>query len=242
MLKRLPVRSAARLARDLRRCTSGVALIEFAFSLPVMMVLALAGLETANYVMAQLKVSNIAVITADNASRVRDSIDEADVVQLLTGAKMSASDLDFAQHGRIILSSGESSPDGSVQWIRWQRCTGALNVGSDYGSPRTAGGAPIVDGTEIYKTNRVDPSANPSSYQASTLIGFTSRGNVVRAAPGTAVMVVEALYEYQPLVPASFLRGRVIRYQSVFNVRQRNDQLLHNIGRITPMSCNTFDA
>jgi len=242
MLRLLPLRRPAAMARALRACTSGLALIEFAFSLPVLLVLAMAGLETANYVMAQLKVSNIAVITADNASRVRDSIDEADIVQLLTGARMSASDLDFARHGRIILSSAEASPDGSRQWIRWQRCTGALNVGSQYGSPLTAGGAPIVDGTEIYKANRVDPSANPSSHQSSTVTGFEFRGSTIRAAPATAVMVVEVVYDYQPLIPASFLEGRRIRYQSAFNVRQRNDQLLRNIGRIAPMSCNSFQA
>lgn len=229
-------------ARALGDCTSGVALIEFAFALPVMVTIGLAGLETANYAMAQLKVSNIAVITADNASRVRDSIDEADVAQLLTGAKMSSTGIDFARNGRIILSSVEPSPSGDTQWVRWQRCTGALNVGSAYGSPRTAGGGVIRDGTEIYKANRVDPSDDPSSYESSTMTSLTWRGSTVAAAPGTAVMVVEVTYNYQPLIPASFLSGARITYQSAFNVRQRNDQLIHNVGRITPMSCDTFDA
>ena len=45
--------------------------------------------------MAHLRVSNIAMLTADNAARVRDSIDEADVIDLLTGAKMSGSEHQF---------------------------------------------------------------------------------------------------------------------------------------------------
>ena len=76
--------------------TSGLALIEFAFSLPVLLTLGLFGLETANFAMAHLRVSNIAMLTADNAARVRDSIDEADVIELFTGAKMTGASIDFA--------------------------------------------------------------------------------------------------------------------------------------------------
>jgi hypothetical protein len=242
MLNPVLPRRAAAFARALGDCTSGLALIEFAFALPVMVTLGLAGMETANYAMAQLKVSNIAVLTADNASRVRDSIDEADVAQLLTGAEMSSADIDFANNGRIILSSVEAAPTGGGQWIRWQRCDGALNVASAYGAPLTAGGQAISNGTEIYKANRVDPSDNPSSYQSSTLTGFNWRGSAITAAPGTAVMIVEVAYDYQPLILGSFLSGTRITYQSAFNVRQRNDQLLHNVGAITPMSCDRFQA
>ncbi len=37
------------------------------------------GVETANFAIANLRVSQIAALTADNAGRVRDAIDEADV-------------------------------------------------------------------------------------------------------------------------------------------------------------------
>ena len=55
-------------------------------------------------------------------------------------------------------------------------------------------------------------------------------------------MVVEVVYNYQPIIPNSFLSGRQIRYESAFNVRQRVDQTLRNQNRITPRSCNTFAA
>ena len=55
-------------------------------------------------------------------------------------------------------------------------------------------------------------------------------------------MLVEVAYNYQPIIPNSFLAGRQITYVSAFNVRQRNDQTLRNISRITPKSCNTFAA
>ena len=125
--------------------------------------LGLCGLETANLAMAHLRVSNIAMLTADNAARVRDSIDEANVIEMFTGAKMTGDSIRFRQNGRIILSSLEATDDDNDgnnghgnnaggcdpsnpgygttcgnQWIRWQRCDGARNTTSAYGPGRRA--------------------------------------------------------------------------------------------------------
>jgi Flp pilus assembly protein TadG len=232
-------------AASLRGCTSGVALMEFAFALPVVMALGLMGLETANYAMAHLRVSNIAMLTADNAARVRDSIDESDIVELFTGAKMSGSNINFAQNGRIILTDLEPTGTATNQWIRWQRCDGALNYTNPTANmrPRTSTGAAITNGTEIYNADRFTPNTTtPSSPAATPAILGMGTATTMAAQAGTAVMVVEVVYNYQPIIPNSFLAGRQIRYESAFNVRQRTDQVLKNGGRITPRSCNTFAA
>jgi hypothetical protein len=234
-----------RFAVSLRDCTSGLALTEFAISVPVLLTLGLFGLETANYAMAHLRVSNIAMMTADNAARIRDSIDEADVVELFTGAKMTGASINFAQNGRIILSDLEPGT-GTNQWIRWQRCDGALSYTNPNANwrPRTAAGTASTNGTEIYLTDRQTPNtATPSSPAATPAITSMGSGsNPITAASGTAVMVVEVVYNYQPIIPNSFLSGRQIIYESAFNVRQRTNQTLNNVGRITPRSCNTFAA
>lgn len=236
---------AARFASALRDCRSGVAFLEFAFAMPVVLALGLLGLETANYAMANLRVSNIAMLTADNAARVRESIDEGDITELLTGAKMSGSNINFAQNGRIILSDLEptTSPAGK-QWVRWQRCDGALNYTSPNTAlrPLTAAGAAITNGTEIYGTDRTTASTAPSSEAKATMTSVGTGTNVISAATGTAVMLVEVAYNYQPVIPNSFLSGRQITYVSAFNVRQRTDQTLRNLNRITPKSCNIFAA
>ena len=229
---------------SLRDCTSGVALLEFAFALPVVLALGLMGLETANYAMAHLRVSNIAMLTADNAARVRESIDEADIVELFTGAKMSGANINFAQNGRIILTDLEHR-SGSTQWIRWQRCDGALSYTNPNAAyrPRTQASAAITNGTEIYNADRTTlNTTNPSHPDATPVITGMGGTTTISAQPGTAVMVVEVVYNYQPIIPNSFLGGRQIRYESAFNVRQRTDQSLKNAGRITPRSCNTFAA
>lgn len=220
MLKTFAKRTRAG-AGALRACTSGVAFVEFALSLPILTTLGLCGLECANFAMANLRVSNIAMLTADNAARVRDSIDEADVIELFTGAKMSGTSIGFAQNGRIILSSMEPNTAGSGgastgQWFRWQRCDGAKVVSSNYGPQGTG------------QTNNSLQSVGPAN-------------NQISAAAGTAVMVVEVTYTYQPIISNAILGPRTIRYESAFNVRQRTNQQLNNITAATPRNCNVYN-
>jgi Flp pilus assembly protein TadG len=208
--------------RRLGRDASGVAFTEFALALPVLLALGLTGLETANLALAHLKVSNIAVITADNAARVRDSIDEADVANMFIGAKRAGESINFTANGRIILSSIEPNAAGTSgastgQWIRWQRCIGAKQVTSSYG----------VEGAG--KTD-------------ATIQGIGPVGNKISAQPGTAVLVVEVNYTYQPLVSSRIFGARTITYLSAFNVRQRTDQALYNAGNMAKSTCDKFNA
>jgi len=212
----------ARFAARLRACESGLAFVEFALSLPVLTTLVLVGLETANLAMAHLRISNIAMLTSDNASRVRDSIDEGDVIELLTGAKMTGDSISFRQHGRIILSSIEPNTAGSGgastgQWIRWQRCDGAKVVTSNYGAQGTG------------QTNASLQAVGPA-------------GNQISASSGTAIMLVEVVYDYQPLVSNTIFGARTIRYESAFNVRQRTNQAITNVNSVTPRNCTTYAA
>jgi len=217
-----PPAPLARFAARLRGCESGLAFVEFALSLPVLTTLVLVGLETANLAMAHLRISNIAMLASDNASRVRDSIDEGDVVELLTGAKMTGDSIGFRQHGRIILSSIEPNTAGTNgastgQWIRWQRCDGAKVVGSNYGAQGTG------------QTNATLQAVGPA-------------GNQIAATTGTAIMLVEVVYDYQPLVSSTIFGARTIRYESAFNVRQRTNQAITNVNGVTPKSCTTYAA
>jgi len=199
-------------ARRLREDAGGLALVEFAFSLPIVLTLGLVGLETAHYALAHLRVSNIAMMTADNASRVRDSIDESDVNELMLGSILTGETIGFEPNGRIVLSSIELNAAENGQWIRWQRCAGSKNAASRYG----AQGA-----------GRTDASIQ----------GMGPAGNRIAAQPGTAVLVAEVFYDYQPIVPNTISGGTTISYVSAFNVRQRNDQAIRNAASVTVSSC-----
>lgn len=182
-----------RLSQD----NSGLALVEFALSLPIILMMGLGGVELAHMALTTERVNQIAMMTADNAARVRDSIDEVDVNEIMTGAKYVGNSINFAQNGRIILSSIQNNPPGTGQWVRWQRCTGAKNVTSSYA---------LTEGKGQKDTSL--PAVGPT-------------GNQITAAGGTIVMFVEVTYDYQPIVPVNYFGSRTIQVTQAFNVRQR---------------------
>lgn len=248
---RLP-RRAARLAAALRRDGSGVALMEFALTFPVLLLVGLVGIDVANFAIAHLRVSQIAMTTADNAARVRDSIDEHDINEVFIGARLVGASINFAERGRVILSDLEprtvaptTTGTSLNQWIRWQRCYGAKNSVSSYGTPRTAAGATISDGTETSATAPSDQIKSvPKIGAADSVTGMGPAGNQVAAGAGTAVMFVEVFYDYRPIFWNSLVGSSTIRYTAAFNVRQRNDQVMKSGGLASASwsTCNRFTS
>ncbi|MGP1353309.1 MAG: TadE/TadG family type IV pilus assembly protein [Parasphingopyxis sp.] len=204
--------------RRLKKDSEGIALVEFAFSLPIVLALVFGGLETANYALAHLRVSQIAMTVADNAGRVDTTMDEANVYEVFAGANLVGEALDFEQNGRIVLSSlqpNNQTGSDEGQMINWQRCWGQLTTATPaYGEED--------DG-------RTDDSLED---------GMGPVGNQITAADGTAVMFVEVTYNYQPLIPnLNILGTRQIRYESAFNVRDRTNQDISNTQGLTVNSC-----
>lgn len=203
--------------RDLPEDSEGLALVEFAFILPIMITLIFGGLEVANYGLAHLRVSQIAMTVADNAGRVQTSIDEADINEVFEGARVVGQSIDFENNGRLVLSSLEDNgrTGGSAgQMINWQRCMGEFDVDPEYGFE------------------------NKGRNNDSLEDGMGPTGNKITAAEGTAVMFVEVTYDYQPLVDIGFITDTEIRYESAFNVRERTNQNITNTQSLTVNDCS----
>ena len=183
-----------RSKQNLRRDERGMAMVEFALSLPLLMAMILAGLELTNFVLANHRVRQIAAMTADNASRLRTTMSEAYINQLFVGVDKAGAGIDFKQNGRVVLSSIQNNADSDGQWIRWQRCFGSLTYASKYGTQGKG------------KDDETLPNVN---------------GLVAQA--GSALMFAEVEYNYQPLIGSSFLGSRKIHHQTAFIVRQRTD-------------------
>ena len=183
-----------RTESTLLRDDRGAFAIEFALCLPVLMTLILVGLELTNFVLANHRVRQIAAMTADNASRLRTQMSEAYVNQLFVGVQKAGSAIQFQTKGRVILSSVQNNAAANGQWIRWQRCFGHLDRSSGYG------------GEGKGQTDAALPDINGLAAQ-----------------PGSALMYVEAEYEYRSLIPSSFLDHRRIEHEIAFIVRQRTD-------------------
>ncbi|MBX9898936.1 MAG: pilus assembly protein [Qipengyuania sp.] len=199
-------RTGRRSLRALARNKDAVMLVEFAYSLPVLMLLAFGSIELANLAIANMRVSQIAMTVADNLSRAKQSVPltlpqlrEVDINDALLGAKIQGGgNLNILDKGRIVVSSLQQ--DGaSKQKIFWQRCKGMLNKNSNYGAEGATEG---------------------------TTPGFTGMGagaNKVKAAPNSAIIFTEVTYEYEPLVGEWALGRFTIRREAAFYVRDDRD-------------------
>lgn len=211
-----------RFLRRLGADTSGLAMLEFAFSLPILLALSLTGAELTNYIISRMRISQIALHLADNAARIGSgsqlqakTINEADINDLLTGAGLQSGELALFTHGRVIISSLEPDPANSGKnRIRWQRCRGAKTAQtSAYGA---AG--------------------------ATNLNGMGKTGRLATAPTDGVTMYVEVYYEYQPLLKASFAPNTNFREEASMMVRDRRDTIggtngVYQVSGVTASTC-----
>lgn len=199
-----PAPVPSRRLRGLLRDTRGLALLEFAFVLPIFLILSLTGAEITNYIITRMRVSQLALQLADNAARIgtgsqlqAKTISETDVNDLLTGAGLQAGELDLFDRGRVVISSLEpmASPNtGEKYKIAWQRCRGSKT----YVSPYTA-----------TKTNITG--------------GLGPTGRQITAPDYGVTMFVEVAYDYQPLIKTSLAPSSEIKEFASMMVRDRRD-------------------
>ena len=224
--------------RKLRRDTSGVALIEFAFSMPIVLGIGCWGIETANLALANLRVSQIALNLADNSSRVGDmqsdnttQLREVDVNDALTAARLQGEKWQLTERGRIIVSSLEEH-DGK-QYIHWQRCLGMKSgefFDSRYGTTKT--------------TDGITSSASDAGTQVPT--GMGDAGAKVVAPPSSGVMFVEVSYEYSPVISKFWVPNQYARihYIASFVVRDRRtfDQIYNPQPAASRYTCDKYTS
>jgi hypothetical protein len=226
MTRRLHNRRRIRqLLGDLRRDTSGLAFIEFAFSLPVLVVVGLYGAEVANLAVATMRVNQVALHVADNGSRIGEQsllsasrIYESDINDLFVGAdKQAGSGLDIYEHGRVIMSSLEQHSDGD-QYISWQRCMGKKEHDSTFGEAGE------------------DADDRPTD-------GMGPDGAEVTAPENQSVIFVEVEYDYQPLISDRFVSETTLRSRAAFNVRDNRDltQIYDRTGSDPIAECDVYE-
>lgn len=196
------------LAKRLLKDASGVSVVEFAIITPFILSFALYGIELAYFNTVDMKMSEIALSLADNASRIGQTdnsvitptVSETDINEVMRGAQEQAEGLEFQTRGRVILSSLERDTTSGRQYIHWQRCYGNLDRESVYGN-----------------------DSNRSGLTGEVLVGMGSGSTKVTATAGNAVMFVEVYYEYEGLFGDMFIDGGTLRKEGAFLIRdQRN--------------------
>ncbi len=206
--------------RRMKDDSEGIALVEFAFSLPILLGLIFGGLETANYALAHLRVSQIAMTVADNAGRVDTTIDEANIYEVFAGAGLVGESLDFMANGRVVLSSLQPnglSGSNEGQMINWQRCAGQMTSATPaYGLEDKGRTDERLIGTRNGRGWKSDRCGRWHSRDV-------CRGDLHLSATWFAKL--------------GFLGTREIRYESAFNVRERVNQDISNTQGLTVNSC-----
>ncbi len=219
-----------RRIQSLRRDRSGVAFVEFAYVLPVLLILGMGGLEISNLAIINMRISQAAMHIGDNVSRLGDrdalvaqKVYEGDINDAFLGVAIQAgSGTDLFENGRVIISSLERNSDGG-QWINWQRCMGKKNVASAFGPEGTG--------------------ATGTSFK-----GMGPAGKELQAEAGQAVIFVEIQYDYQPIIGNEFamrtINASTITSTAAFNVRGSRDLTgLFQTSPAAPVrSCNKFTS
>jgi hypothetical protein len=226
-------------SRRLRSDCSGLAIVEFAVSLPFFMGVSVAAIEVANYSATIMQVNQIALHVADNGARMGTNslltakqISEIDINDVFTGARHEGRGLvldgfhPYTDPGtnqvvargnaRIFLSSLEpvANPNTTDRYkIAWQRCSGP---GTHY--------------TPTYGT-----VANSSS-----VTGMGPTGRQIKAPDFGAVMFAEIHYHFEPLIANGFskLTDRDIVATGAMVVRDSRDfSQIYNSENVTPSNC-----
>ncbi len=213
--------------RDISRDRSGLALIEFAYALPFLLTVGLAGAEVANLAIVTLRINQMAMLAADNAARVRISMDETDVNEVMIGMRFSGSTIKFGDRGRVIVSDIESNGQSGAtagNKITWQRCFGSKDVTSAFGPEGTGGSDAVL-------RYGISPSG-PAATAAAGTVPVTSG----------ALIVAEVRYTYTPLIASMFMGNRELRAVQTFPVRERAGQALTNTTGLTSGAKRLCDA
>lgn len=225
---------------------SGLAMVEFAMSLPFFMGLTIGGVEIANYASVVMQLNQITLHTADSAARIgsntptsNKTISEAQIKDVFEGSLREGDRIavggshsfvdpvtgvpSIRGNTRIILSSFEEVSPFNASTpryrIRWQRCTGTANFyTSNYGTKATS----------------------------TSVTGIGPAGRQASPPPGGVLMFVELQYYFRPLIVNGFTRltTRTISQVASMVVREKRDLVgptgsdgIYNVEAVTPASC-----
>lgn len=230
-----PVRRIAASTRRLRRDDSGLALLEFAFGLPLVLGIGMYGIETANLALVNMRVSQITLNLADNASRVgatsgsTQQLRETDITDILQAVRLQGESIGLTTNGRVTISSLEA-PLG-VQRIHWQRCIGLKGAGYGSSYDQTLG---VVDANDGQDTT-------PGNQGVLAPSGMGDNAPKVFAPLNSGVMFVEISYDYKPLVGSLFMTPSKLKYTASFIVRDNRDfAKIYNSASGSRMTCDLY--
>jgi len=149
--------------RSLGKDTFGVALIEFAYALPIFMGFGMVGIEFTNVVLAHQKTERIASTLADQVASNQVPPNERQIGDMFEAVELIARPFAFNPEGNVILTAviGVYDDDANAvqNKIAWQRCAVEDTFESRIGTQWTTTDD-IADGPEVDLPNNLDLGQN----------------------------------------------------------------------------------
>ncbi len=145
--------TAAGLACGLRRFIrgrDGVAIVDFALVVPILVFLLLGGMEVGRYVLLNQKISRVAISSSDLMSQAKHAV-VADVNQIFAAAEYTMKPFDLGDDGLVFITSVSTDSILPITpRISWQMSGGGTgtftsDVGSGVGTPANLPGEFVMD-------------------------------------------------------------------------------------------------
>ncbi|MEE4154021.1 MAG: TadE family protein [Erythrobacter sp.] len=149
--------------RRLRRDIAGLALIEFAYTLPIFVGFGLVGIEFANVVLARQKAERIAATIADQVASNQVPPNERQIRDMFEAVDLIAAPFDFNDNGNVIVTAvvgvRDTDDDEIQNKVAWQRCRVKDSFESQFGEQWT-GSDDVAEGPEIELPNDIELRQN----------------------------------------------------------------------------------
>jgi hypothetical protein len=198
------------LARDVR----GMALVEFAYTLPLFIGFGLVGLEFTNVVLAHQKTERIAATLADLVAANQVPPNERQIGDMFEAVPEIARPFGFGAEGNVVITAviglEDASEGGLRNKVAWQRCLRRGSHKSRIGR-QWNGSIDIIDG----------PSVNLPG-------GLALQQNQM-------VIVAEVFFPYRPVMGAALVEGILPdnnTFTEVSTFRTRGQAIMN----VTPVS------
>jgi hypothetical protein len=142
----------ARRLRALARDARGIAMVEFAYTLPIFIGFGLVGLEFTNVVLARQKTERIAATLADLVAANQVPPNERQIGDMFEAVPEIARPFGFADDGNVVITAViglEDQAEGGLRnKVAWQRCLRSGSHQSAIGR-QWNGSIDIIDGPSV---------------------------------------------------------------------------------------------
>ncbi len=149
--------------RSLLKNQSGVAFIEFAYTLPIFVGFGMVGIEFTNVVLAFQKSERVASTIADQIAANQIAPNERQIQDMYKAVQQISEPFEFAPTGNVIITAVigiyDEDDDEVQNKVAWQRCLTKDSFESKVGS-EWSGTSDIADGPKVPLQNKLQLGQN----------------------------------------------------------------------------------